>query len=174
MAIFCIFQIPEAVAQNLETIFICRFLQGAFGVAPIAILGGLFVDMLPPLEISIAVCIFSGVVFAGPSLGPVAGAYITQSHLGWRWTAWISLIIGVFFTGFSYAITPETFAPIVLRRKAQRLRYQTKVWSLHAQSEEEKVDVRQLTTKYLTRPLRMIVLEPIVSEFVCHLKVLTG
>ena len=39
MAVFCIFQVPVAVAQNLETIFICRFLGGVFGAAPLAIIG---------------------------------------------------------------------------------------------------------------------------------------
>lgn len=37
MFIFSIFQIPVAVAQNLQTIFICRFLGGVFASAPLAI-----------------------------------------------------------------------------------------------------------------------------------------
>lgn len=37
MFIFGIFQIPCAVAQNLQTIFICRFLGGVFASAPLAI-----------------------------------------------------------------------------------------------------------------------------------------
>lgn len=37
MFVFCVFQIPVAVAQNLETIFLCRFLAGTFGAAPLAI-----------------------------------------------------------------------------------------------------------------------------------------
>lgn len=39
--IFAIFQIPVAVAQNLETIFICRFLGGFFASSCLAIVGGL-------------------------------------------------------------------------------------------------------------------------------------
>lgn len=37
MFVFAIFQIPCAVAQNLQTIFICRFLGGVFASAPLAI-----------------------------------------------------------------------------------------------------------------------------------------
>lgn len=37
MFAFAIFQIPVAVAQNLQTIFICRFLGGIFASAPLAI-----------------------------------------------------------------------------------------------------------------------------------------
>lgn len=35
--IFAIFQIPVAVAQNLQTIFVCRFFGGLFASAPLAI-----------------------------------------------------------------------------------------------------------------------------------------
>ena len=35
--VFAVFQIPVAVAQNLETIFICRFIGGFFASAPLAI-----------------------------------------------------------------------------------------------------------------------------------------
>lgn len=40
--IFAVFQIPVAVAQNLHTIFICRFLGGFFASAPLAIVCPLF------------------------------------------------------------------------------------------------------------------------------------
>jgi DHA1 family multidrug resistance protein-like MFS transporter len=43
-AIFAGFQIPIAVAGNIETIMIYRFLAGSFGAAPIAIVGGTYVD----------------------------------------------------------------------------------------------------------------------------------
>ena len=163
MAAFCILQIPVAVAKNLQTIFICRFLQAVFGAAPVAILAGMYVDILEPIELGIAVSIFAAIVFASPAAGPIVGSFVTQSSLGWRWTAWITFIISVVFTSLAWVTTPETFAPLVLRRKAQRLRYQTRTWGLHAESEEQRIDFRALTTKYLTKPLRMIVLEPIVS-----------
>lgn len=37
MFVFAIFQIPVAVAQDLQTIFICRFFGGLFASAPLAI-----------------------------------------------------------------------------------------------------------------------------------------
>lgn len=163
MSVFCIFQIPVAVAQNLGTIFICRFLQAIFGAAPIGVLGGLYLDMLEPVEIGVALSVFAGVVFASPAAGPIVGSFVTQSKLGWRWTAWITLIIGIVFTFGAWLVTPETFAPTILRRKASRLRYKTKNWALHAESEEQPVDLRALMTRYLTKPVRMLFQEPIVS-----------
>lgn len=43
--IFAIFQIPVAVAQNLQTIFVCRFFGGVFASAPLAIVRPLFVRL---------------------------------------------------------------------------------------------------------------------------------
>jgi DHA1 family multidrug resistance protein-like MFS transporter len=33
-----------------------------------------------------AVVFYSLAVVAGPTLGPIIGAAVCQSHLGWRWT----------------------------------------------------------------------------------------
>lgn len=35
--VFAIFAIPVAVAKNAATIFVCRFIAGVFGAAPLAI-----------------------------------------------------------------------------------------------------------------------------------------
>ena len=63
--VFAIFQIPVAVAQNLETIFLCRFLGGFFGSAPLAILGGALADIWDPVERGVALCVFAGATFIG-------------------------------------------------------------------------------------------------------------
>ena len=53
--IFAIFQIPVPVAQNLETLFVCRFLRGVFGAAPLAIVGGAMADLWDPVDRGVAV-----------------------------------------------------------------------------------------------------------------------
>lgn len=67
--IFAIFQIPVAVAQNIETIIICRFLQGLAGCAPLTIVGGALADIWNPVERGIAVSIFAAATFIGPVAG---------------------------------------------------------------------------------------------------------
>ena len=51
MTAFFIFQVPVAAAGNLEGIFVCPFLQATIGAALVAVLGGLYVDILEPIEI---------------------------------------------------------------------------------------------------------------------------
>ena len=82
-----IFQIPVGAAQNLETILICRFFGGAFGSAPLAIVGGTLADFWDPVDRGVAVAIFAAATFIGPAAGPIAGGFIIQSYLRWRWTA---------------------------------------------------------------------------------------
>ncbi len=61
--IFGIFQVPVAVAQNVETIFVSRFLSGFFGCAPLTIVGGALADFWAPVDRGVAVSIFSGATF---------------------------------------------------------------------------------------------------------------
>lgn len=70
-AVFAIFQIPVAVAQNVYTIMICRFLIGVFGCSPLAVVGGAMVDIWDPIQRGTAIAMFSGATFVGPTLGPI-------------------------------------------------------------------------------------------------------
>ena len=58
-AIFAVFQIPVAVAQNVETIMLARFFAGFFGCSPLAIVGGAFADFWNPVDRGVAVAIFA-------------------------------------------------------------------------------------------------------------------
>lgn len=68
-AVFAIFQIPVAVAQNIETIMLCRFLLGVFGCSPLAVVGGAMADFWDPVDRAIAIAMFSAATFVGPVLG---------------------------------------------------------------------------------------------------------
>ncbi|KAI5275329.1 MFS general substrate transporter [Aureobasidium subglaciale] len=174
MIIFCIFQVPVAVAQNLQTIFICRFLGGVAGSAPLAIIGGMYVDFMEPINRGVATSVFAGAVFAGPVAGPVVGSFITYSYLGWRWTAWITLIMSAFFTIVAYLLTPETYEPILLSWKAEKLRHETKDWALHSKSEEDPLNYDTIVNKYLMKPLVMIVKEPILIILTIYMSLVYG
>ena len=85
-----------------------------------------------------------------------------SSVLGWRFTGYWSLFMG----GISFVLIlfflPETYAPVVLIQKASELRRRTHNWGIHAKQEEVEVDVRELLTKNFTRPIRMLITEPVL------------
>ncbi|KAL1639730.1 hypothetical protein SLS58_007628 [Diplodia intermedia] len=171
---FAIFQIPVAVAQNLQTIMICRFFGGFFGSAPLAIVGGTLADFWDPIDRGIAVCIFAGATFIGPVAGPIVGGFITMSHLGWRWTEYITAIMGFFFGAIGFVVVPETYAPVLLQRRAKKLRHETKNWAIHARHDEVRVDLKSIARKYILRPFAMLVLEPILILVTLYMSVVYG
>lgn len=127
---------------------------------------------MEPVQRGTATGLFSAAVFVGPVAGPIVGSFITQSYLGWRWTAWITLIMSAFFSTIAFIVTPETFDPILLRQKAHRLRTETGNWALHARSEEGTN--HNLVSNYLTKPLRMIISEPILAILTLYMSLVYG
>ncbi len=47
---------------------------------------------------------------------------MTQSYLGWRWVFWVMMIFAALCWVMILLFMPETFAPVLLMRKAKRLR----------------------------------------------------
>ncbi|KUJ09204.1 MFS general substrate transporter [Mollisia scopiformis] len=88
--IFAIFQIPVAVARNVETIMLFRFLQGVFGASTMAIIGGALADFWGPVERGLALGLFTGAVFIGPVAGPIAGGFIVMNNNLGGWISEIS------------------------------------------------------------------------------------
>lgn len=69
---------------------------------------------------------------------------------------------------------PETFGPILLARRAEALRKSTGNDQIFARIELEKRGFKQMATVILTRPLRMLFFEPIVSATCVYLSLIYG
>lgn len=103
----------------------------------------------------------------GPLFAPIIGGFASPA-IGWRWTFWIGLIWAA-LSLIPLAFLPETYAPVLLVRRARRLRKQHPELDIIAEHEREKLDLQQLATRVLTRPLRMLFLEPIVTATCAYL-----
>jgi DHA1 family multidrug resistance protein-like MFS transporter len=172
-ALFAIFQIPVALAQNITTICVGRFLGGFFASAPLAVTGGALADLWDPIPRSYAICVFAAGGFAGPVAGPIAGGFITESHLGWRWTSWITLIMAGFLGTVGFFVIPETSAARILQLRAQRLR---KAGNIHAyaKADENKLTMKNVVNVYLLRPFIMFSQEPILALITAYMSFLYG
>ena len=151
-----------------------RFLIGLFGSAPLAIVGGTLADFWGPVERGFALGLFAGATFIGPVAGPIMGGFITQSYLGWRWTAWITLIMAAFFGPLAFLICSESYAPVLLQRKAAKIRFETKNWAIHAPADESQVNINAIVNKYLFRPFIMMALEPILVLITLYMSIIYG
>ncbi|TKA69624.1 hypothetical protein B0A55_06770, partial [Friedmanniomyces simplex] len=172
--VFAIFQIPVAVARNVETIMLGRFIGGFAASAPLAVVGGALADIWGPLERAYAICVFAANAFSGPVAGPIIGGFVTESYLGWRWTQWLTLIMAALFGGIGLFVIEETSAARILQIRAKKLRYETKNWALHAKADENRVTARTILTVYLVRPFVMLGREPILACITAYMSFLYG
>ncbi|KAK9412770.1 putative Major facilitator superfamily (MFS) profile domain-containing protein [Seiridium unicorne] len=170
-----IFQIPIAVGQNVQTVLVCRFFSGVFGSGAFAVVSGMYVELYEPIPRGVALGMSSICINLGATIAPMAGAYITKgSGSEWRWTAWATLIImGTFGIAALFCVR-ESSSRMILRYKAKRLRFETKNWALHAKSEETRVEFSDIIHRYLTKPVRMFITEPILIIFTAYLTLVYG
>ncbi|RAR09418.1 citrinin biosynthesis transporter CtnC [Stemphylium lycopersici] len=173
-ALFAIFQIPVALAQNITTVCVGRFLGGFFASAPLAVVGGALADLWDPIPRSYAICVFAAGGFAGPVAGPIAGGFITESYLGWRWTSWITLIMAGLFGVIGFFIIPETSAAQILQLRAARLRKESGDGQYHAAADKNKLTVDRVVNVYLLRPFIMFLQEPILALVTAYMSFLYG
>ncbi|KAI4284302.1 MAG: hypothetical protein L6R38_001506 [Xanthoria sp. 2 TBL-2021] len=160
---FCIFSVATATAKDLQTVMLTRFFAGVFGSCPLAVVAAIFSDMFDNKTRGLAITVFSMTVFTGPLLAPFIGGFIIMNpSLGWRWTEYLVTIMGFLAFSLDLLFLEETYPPIVLQQKASMLRRRTLNWGIHAKQEEIEVDFRELVTKNFSRPLRLLVTEPIV------------
>lgn len=159
-----LFSIGTATSQNAQSIIICRFFSGLFGSAPVSNVSAALGDIWMPKARGIAVTFYAVAVVGGPTIGPVIGAaLVINKNLGWRWTEYILAIWVATVTVMAYFFLPEMYAPYLLKKKAQRLRKETGDSRYHHPHEEMKLDVKSVVTKHLTRPVRMLITEPMVT-----------
>lgn len=84
------------------------------------------------------------------------------SHLGWRWTQYLTGILASAAAVLNLIFVQETSAPLILAKKAAKLRRLTKNYAIHAKQEEAEVNLGEMVERYFMRPFRMLVIEPIV------------
>lgn len=117
-----------------------------------------------PISLHAYTILTSITVVGGPTLGPVIGSALTNNpNLGWRWTEYIEAIWTFAITAMAILCLPEVYAPVLLHRRAQKLRKETGNQDLYHPHENVKLDFKSLITKQFTRPLKMLFTEPMVT-----------
>jgi MFS transporter, DHA1 family, multidrug resistance protein len=74
LAIYTIFHLGQACANNMTTLLVTRFICGFFAVAPLTNGIGVIADIWDPVNRGIATSVFASAVFLGPVLGPIVGS----------------------------------------------------------------------------------------------------
>ncbi|OSD03245.1 MFS polyamine transporter [Trametes coccinea BRFM310] len=167
-------------AQSEAQLMVFRFLAGFGGSAPLACGGAVLSDMWPPEERGRAIAIYSLAPLLGPAIGPVAGGWIAERST-WRWVFWATSIAAGISQAIGFFALRETFAPLLLKRKANRIR---------KQMDPEKGPVKAVRTIFekpghtrtfkqflfisLCRPFILFAREPIIQLISMYLAFIYG
>jgi MFS family permease len=119
------------------------------------------VDIYPSDKLAVGFSLWSIAPFNGPVIGPIIGGFV-YAGLGWRWDNWLTMIL----SGVSVmlmATIPETYAPVLLRKRAARLRKEqdSRYWSRY----DDKTSFWSQLKVTLGRPFILAATEPILWFF---------
>lgn len=157
-ALYTGFTLGCALAPTWAGLIVMRLIAGIGASTPNSVIGGVYADLFSDIKLrGRIIALYMTCTTFGPLIGPIASGYV--GVVSWRWAYWVMLILaGV--TWPALLLMPETYGPVVLQKKAQRLRKQGN--DILAPIELERRDFYQLAVVVLTRPVRMFFFEALV------------
>ncbi|KAF9488438.1 MFS polyamine transporter [Pleurotus eryngii] len=165
-------------AQNTGQLIAFRFLAGLGGSAPFSIGGGVISDTWETHERGRAIAIYSLAPLLGPVIGPVAGAWIAEKST-WRWVFWSTSIVCVAIQISGLFFLRETYAPVLLEQKAEKLR-KTMDSENGAYKEVRTIyespdrTWQSIMIRSLTRPFMLFFSEPIIQVLGVYMAFIYG
>ncbi|ETS83241.1 hypothetical protein PFICI_05117 [Pestalotiopsis fici W106-1] len=170
--IFALFTVGAALSTSVGMLLAFRLLMGLSGVVPLTIGSGTIADMMPIESRGRSVSIWALGPLLGPCVGPVAGGYLSRAA-GWRWVFWLIAILAGFFIPVSFLCQRETYAPVLLERRARRLRKETGNPGLRSVLEKQST----LSEKFrlaAVRPLKLLTATPVVTLSALYIAICYG
>ncbi|KAI9893583.1 MAG: hypothetical protein M1814_006379 [Vezdaea aestivalis] len=172
--LFTAFSAGAAGSNSIATLIVLRFWAGAFGSSPLTNSGGVIADMFPPSQRGLALSIFAVAPFLGPTLGPMIGGFVGM-NVGWRWIEGVIAIFGGVVWIVGSLFIPETYGPVLLRRRAAALSKETgKIHRTQQDIATGPVTVGSAFKTALVRPWILLFREPIVFLLTIYLAIVYG
>ena len=164
------------VSPNITALMWFRFLAGTFGSSLIANSGGIIGDIFTPTQRGVPISLLISTVFVGPSFAPAICGYVAE-FAGWQWSFSVQALFALVALVICIPV-PETYAPVLLAWKANELSkqdphhvYRNKQQIQQANSGESW---KQRLWFSLSRPWRLLLLEPIVTLMSIWIAVVYG
>ncbi|GAA5891372.1 hypothetical protein JCM8208_002605 [Rhodotorula glutinis] len=167
--LYFIWTLPECITDSVAVLIIFRFLAGCSIAGVMCNAAGSIGDVWHVNERGFPMAIFSGILFISPCLGPLLGGYITI-RAGWRWMWWVLFIFGGAVWVFTSLTLVETYAPTLLKWRAQKLRKETGDPTIVTEQERQGRPLADIAHETLLRPLVMLATEPVMlcmSGYLC-------
>ncbi len=170
--LFVVFSVACGLSQNMGTLVAFRFLLGCAGASPLTLGGGTIADMIPQEQRGASMAIWAMGPLIGPVVGPVCGGYLSQAK-GWRWIYWVLAIVSGAASVVALILLKETYPPVILARKAARLRKETGNQDLRSKL-DSGISHKERFKLAIFRPMKMLLLSPIVASLCWYTAVAYG
>lgn len=161
---FLIWNIVCGFANTKETLIAARFLAG-FGASSIyALSGGVLTDVWRPEQRGRSLSMYLLIPLLGAAVGPIIGGFMAF-RTTWRWMFWSTSIFQAVMILVSFHVFHETYAPVILSRRAAELRKDTgntRYYTAHEHATANKSLV-SILSQALSRPLRLLAFHPIIQ-----------
>ncbi|KAF7322160.1 RNA polymerase II-associated protein [Mycena kentingensis (nom. inval.)] len=149
---------PIVFAPNIAVLLVFRFLQGMAGASFLSVAGGSVADMFAGPKVATPMAVYTMSPFLGPVFGPSIASFMNQ-NLDWRWTYRVSLIWMFVETLAMFLFVPESYAPVLIKRKAARLRKETGDDNYWAPLEKSDVSMRYRLYLSCTVPFKLLLFD---------------
>ncbi|KAI0126880.1 major facilitator superfamily domain-containing protein [Xylariales sp. AK1849] len=161
---FLIWNMTCGFANTKQLLIASRFLAG-FGASAIYVLaGGVLGDVWRPEQRGRSLGVYLLIPVLGVAVGPIIGGFMA-ARTTWRWMFWSTSIFQAVMIVASFITFHETYAPLILKRRAERVRHETNNQQYRTIWErlDENKSVIAVLGQALTRPLRLLAFHPIIQ-----------
>ncbi|TRX89231.1 hypothetical protein FHL15_009929 [Xylaria flabelliformis] len=151
-------------AMTKELLIASRLFAG-FGASAIYSLGGgVLGDVWPKEQRGKSLGAYLAIPLVAVAVGPILGGVIT-ARTSWRWMFWSTSI----FQGVAIAVClftfHETYAVVILKRRAARLRRETgnKQYMTLVERLDHEQPLTTVLSRMLGRPFRLLIFHPVIQ-----------
>ncbi|KAK6199353.1 putative transporter C530 [Scheffersomyces amazonensis] len=156
------FNIGCAFSRNTGQMMVCRFIGGLFGCVPMNVCAGVISDLFDAKSRNWPLAGYSLVPLLGPVIAPVVAGFIVE-NMQWRWVFYVLCFFNGFVAIVNTIFFKETYAPTLLKRKANKLRKETGNQDLHTIYEITETE-SALGKMYtcMVRPIKLLFTHPMI------------
>ncbi|CAG8961645.1 hypothetical protein HYFRA_00006182 [Hymenoscyphus fraxineus] len=171
--LYLIFNLACGFARTKNQLIVFRFLSGCGGSAPLAIGGGVLGDLFNAEQRGKAMSMYSLAPMLGPAVGPIAGGFITE-NTSWRWVFYATSIADAFIQVMGLFFLQETYTPVLLERKKNKLIKESGNSDLHTEFDRPDRTFSKTLRIAAIRPFKLLGTQIIVQVLALYMAYLYG
>ncbi|TVY84583.1 putative efflux pump mfs2 [Lachnellula suecica] len=161
---FLVFNLTCGFAHSKGLLIAARLLAGFGASAVYSLAYGVLGDVWPAEQRRRSLSLYLLIPLTGSAVGPIVSGFIVE-YSTWRWMFWATSILQVILELSSLLLFHESYAPVLLRRRAEKQRKETgdSRWHAEVEKRESGRSAGWTLRRSLSRPLRLLAVHPVTQ-----------